>query len=205
MKLITIISCIALFLLGCENVAETETQSQLLELREIPAVYFTIDEVSFDNKKSRWLGTDSSLVSGYVLELYPDGTPYKKFGVVDGKKMGEQITWFPDGKIQFLETFNENRMHGVVKRWTREEGYQLVAELNYYEGRLHGKQLKWYTTGEVHKIMNLHHGKEEGMQQAFRKNGALYANYEALNGRVFGLKRSNLCYELKNEEIIFQQ
>ena len=26
-------------------------------------------------------------------------------------------------------------------------------------------------------------------------------NYEAKNGRVFGMKRANLCYQLKNEKI----
>ena len=44
-------------------------------------------------------------------------------------------------------------------------------------------------------------GQEEGLQQAFRKNGDLYANYEAKEGRIFGLKKAALCFGLQNEEI----
>ena len=44
-------------------------------------------------------------------------------------------------------------------------------------------------------------GKEKGLQKAWLQNGTLYVNYEAKNGRVFGMKRANLCYQLKNEKI----
>lgn len=47
-------------------------------------------------------------------------------------------------------------------------------------------------------------GREEGMQKAWRENGKIYNNYEAKNGRIFGLKRANLCYELENEEVQFK-
>ena len=44
-------------------------------------------------------------------------------------------------------------------------------------------------------------GKEEGIQQAFRKNGDLFANYEAREGRIFGLKKAALCFGLEDEKI----
>ena len=44
-------------------------------------------------------------------------------------------------------------------------------------------------------------GREEGIQQAYRKNGALYANYEAKKGRIFGLKKASLCFELEGQKI----
>jgi hypothetical protein len=40
------------------------------------------------------------------------------------------------------------------------------------------------------------------MQQAWLETGALYVNYEAKNGRIFGLLRSNLCYQLENEVVV---
>lgn len=163
------------------------------------------DEVMYDTKTSLWMNSDSSKLTGYVLEFFDQGDLFKKFMVVNGKKEGEQITYFSDGRIKFLEHFHENKMHGEVNRWSMDNGYALVAQLNYSNGKLNGKQMKWYATGEIHKVMHLKEGKEDGLQQAFRKNGALYANYEAKNGRVFGLKRSNLCYELDNEEIIYKQ
>jgi antitoxin component YwqK of YwqJK toxin-antitoxin module len=50
--------------------------------------------------------------------------------------------------------------------------------------------------------MNYVDGQEVGLQQAWRRNGKLFSNYEYINGRVFGLKRSNMCVELENEEVV---
>ena len=33
------------------------------------------------------------------------------------------------------------------------------------------------------------------------ENGKIYVNYEAKNGRIFGMNRTNLCYKLKNEKV----
>lgn len=197
------------FILGVVVLFSCEKQKRVTEevsaICQIPEARINIKDVIFNKSNSLWLYNDSSEVSGYVLEYFNDGSVFRKFGVVNGKKCGEQVTYYLGSKIKFLEHFQNNRMHGEVRRWSIQDGHQLVASLNYHEGKLHGKQVKWYSTGEIHKVMNLNNGKEDGMQQAFRKNGALYANYEARNGRVFGLKRSNLCYELDNEEIVYQQ
>jgi len=40
------------------------------------------------------------------------------------------------------------------------------------------------------------------MQKAWLKNGTLYVNYEAKNGRVFGMRRANSCYKLEDETIL---
>ena len=40
------------------------------------------------------------------------------------------------------------------------------------------------------------------MQKAWLKNGKLYVNYEAKNGRIFGMRRANACYKLEDEIII---
>ena len=168
-------------------------------------IEYLSSEVFLNRANSLWLfKADSATVSGLVTEKYPNGTIAKKFMVVNGKKEGIQTSYYPDGKLKFYETFSDNRLHGGVKRWTIENGYQLLAELTYKHGKLHGQQKKWYRTGELHKVMHLNMGKEDGMQKAFRKNGVLYANYQARNGRVFGLKRSNLCYELDNEKVVYR-
>lgn len=190
---------------GCNEVG---TPSRVDDPGEvgIPDVAFVRDEVIFNKANSLWLHPDdSSKVSGYVMSYYPGGVIAQKFGVVNGKKEGESITFFPDGQKKFSESYRDNRLHGEVCRWVQENGYQQVAQLRYEKGKLQGEQRKWYTTGELHKLMQMEMGKEEGLQQAFRKNGALYANYEAKNGRVFGMKRSNMCFELDNEQVVYKQ
>ncbi len=42
------------------------------------------------------------------------------------------------------------------------------------------------------------------MQRSWRENGQLYNNYEARDGRTFGLKRANLCFSLDDEEVILK-
>lgn len=192
--------------LGCQYSEPTESGSISNQDSNIPNQTYGIGEVLYSRQNSLWLlKSDSSVVSGYVKEFYPDGALFREFGVIAGKKEGISSTYFDDGRLKFLDTFQKNRLNGMVKRWTMESGYQLIAELYYVDGKLHGEQKKWYPTGELHKRMNLKMGREEGMQQAFRKNGAIYANYESRNGRIFGLKRSNLCYELDNEQIVSQR
>lgn len=197
-----------LFLFGGYNHLENTSSivENDLELVEVPALTFNIDEVIFNKGNSRWImKDDSSQVSGFVVQYLSGGSVARKFGVFNGRKEGLQTTYFHDGKSKFSESFKNNKLHGEVKRWILENDHQLIAHLNYQNGRLHGEQKKWYNTGELHKLMHLNMGKEEGLQQAYRKNGALYANYEARNGRVFGMKRSNLCYELDNEQVVYYQ
>ncbi len=207
MKLITVF-IIVCGLSSCYQRAEKAMVAAVVSEKvvEIPGEEWLRDDVFFERRNSTWfVKRDSSLVSGHVIEYFSDGTPFKSTELLDGKKVGVQLTYFPDGRLRFEENYRSNRLHGKVRRWTLEDGYQLRALLQYQEGKLHGEQKKWYSTGELHKRMHLIEGKEEGLQQAFRKNGALYANYEAKNGRVFGLNRSNLCYELYNEQIVFEQ
>lgn len=202
-----ILFLISLAVFGCRTEAPLLVVSGMEVVSpEVPNVAWSSVDVYLNKSNSTWyLIRDSSLASGYVNAYFTTGQLFRKFGLVNGKKEGAQQTYFPNGRLQFDEVYRTNRLHGTVKRWSLQNGYQLVALLQYQNGKPHGTQKKWYNTGELHKHLNLVEGREDGLQQAFRKNGALYANYEAKNGRVFGFKRSNLCYELDNEQVVFTQ
>ncbi|WP_084370927.1 toxin-antitoxin system YwqK family antitoxin [Reichenbachiella faecimaris] len=184
-----------------------KSSAELNEAKDIvlPAVEYQMEEVFFNRNNSTWLlKLDSSRVSGHIHERYPNGTLLRAFGVFEGKREGLLMTYFPNGKLKYTENYRQNKLDGTVKRWSQEGGYQLLAQLSYKSGKLHGEQKKWFSSGELHKLMHMNMGQEEGRQQAFRKNGVVYANYEAKNGRVFGLKRSNLCYELDDEQVVYR-
>lgn len=203
MRYILIIQ-IALLLGACDK-----KESQSAEVRktvQVPEVAWNASEVFYDRGESLWkTKSDSSTVSGKIKTYFQDGAIASTIPVFEGKKEGTQLTYFQDGKLRFLETYSNNKLNGVVKRWGIAEGYQLLAELNYENGRLHGEQKKWFASGELHKLMNMKKGKEHGLQKAYRKNGVLYANYEAVEGRTFGLRRSNLCFELNDEKVVYKQ
>ena len=193
-------------LIGCQVTDQHTSVEETREQVVIPDVAFMHTNVVYDRSRSLWLNKmDSSRLSGYINESYSDGTLLKKFSVYEGRLEGVSFTYFPNGKLRFSETYKDGKLHGEVKRWKLDHGYQLVAQLSYQKGKLHGEQKKWYNTGELNYLMQMNEGREEGIQQAFRKNGALYANYEARNGRTFGMKRSNLCYELDNEQVVYIQ
>ena len=169
----------------------------------LPDVTVEKSALQYDNQTSQWT-LDGQLYSGYAVSFFPEGAMAEKIGFMDGKKQHRATLWFPDGHLKRIEHYQQGKLHGEKKSWSPEAGHVLVSRLNYHLGKAHGEQTLWYPTGELYKKLHLHMGIEEGMQQAFRKNGALYANYEAVKGRIFGLKKSALCYGLEDENIRYE-
>ena len=147
-----------------------------------------VNDLVYNRETSVW-EIDNKPFSGYAVTKFENGSLKRKFGVLNGKKQNEDVTWFKNGKIRSKANYYNGKLHGKKQIWIQDSIYTLVAEYNNHLGKGHGKQTKWYATGELFQIRNLQMGIEEGMQQAFRKNGDLYTNYEAKNGRIFDLKK----------------
>lgn len=170
---------------------------------EIPDTMVDKTSLHYDNLTSHWtLGKES--FSGYAISFYQDGTLKEKIGVLQGKRQNRSIEWYPDGSYKQLANYHRGKLHGEKKKWSADDQHFLVAQLNYHMAKAHGEQKLWYPSGEIYKILNLNMGREEGIQKAFRKNGALFANYEAREGRIFGLKKAALCYGLEDENITYE-
>ena len=82
------------------------------------------------------------------------------------------------------------------------ENGTLASQSFYENGLKQGVDKKWFSNGQLSKLRNLVDGKEHGFQKAWLANGKLYVNYEAKNGRIFGMRRANSCYRLEDEVII---
>ena len=143
--------------------------------------------------------------SGYAVSYYSDSTLKEKIGILNGKTESQSLTFYEDGHLKQLSNYRNGKLHGEKKLWSSNTSHVLLSHLNYQFGKPHGEQKTWYPTGELHKILNMNMGKEDGIQQAFRKNGALYANYEAKEGRIFGLKKAALCFGLEDEDIQYEK
>ena len=207
MKHHLIIVLFSLFAIQCSkpvekiSANENENQNHKLSPINLPANTVDLSELQYDNSVSLWT-LDGKRFSGYAESMYPDGTIKQLFGVFQGKKQNEANDWYPDGHLKFSANYHNGKLHGEKKAWTSGDSHILISHLNYYLGKAHGVQKKWYATGEIFKIMHLNMGKEEGIQQAYRKNGVLYANYEAKEGRIFGMKKAALCFELEDEKVV---
>ncbi|WP_339924554.1 membrane-binding protein [uncultured Cyclobacterium sp.] len=191
---------------SCKEESKTAIITQAKEaipLFEVPTNTIDKSKLVYNNKVSLWT-LDGEKFSGYAISYYPDSTLKQKIGILDGKKQNETTDWYPDGRIKHLAYYHLGRLHGEKKTWTTDVSHLLISHLQYYSGKLHGVQKKWYPTGEIFKVLTLNMGREEGLQQAFRKNGDLFANYEAKNGRIFGLKRAVLCVGLEDEVVQYE-
>lgn len=200
---IPLIFLVAVILSSCNDNSESKRPNQSIELYnsiELPRLTVEKSMLYYNNNLSTWTMNDQPF-SGYAVDYYPDSTLKEKIGIFDGKKQNQSIKWYPDGHLRQIENYHDGRLHGIKKVWSTDTNHILISQLKYAFGKLHGAQKKWYLTGEIHKILQLNMGKEEGIQQAFRENGDLYANYEAKNGRVFGMKKGKLCFGLENENI----
>lgn len=143
---------------------------------------------------------NSKPYNGYSLKFYANGGLEERLGFYEGKRQGIAKRWSESGVLRVESYYHQNKLVGDYKSWW-ENG--VLAEASFYENGLkQGEEKQWYDSGQLSKLRRLVDGNENGMQQAWLKNGTLYINYEAKNGRVFGLLRSNLCYQLENEVVI---
>jgi len=199
-----IVVLVSMLLAGChtrQESAQLVVNYEVVDtLLDIPATVMRQSALHYDNQISEW-SYDGQPYSGYAETYYEDGSLKERIGILHGRKQNQAEQWCPDGRQRAVATYHKGRLHGEKRVWASDAGHALIAHLRYKDGKAHGAQTKWYPTGEVFKKLNLNMGKEEGLQQAFRKNGDLYANYEAKEGRVFGLKKAALCYGLEDERL----
>lgn len=141
--------------------------------------------------------------TGTSTSSFPNGNPALSIQYVSGKKHGLLLKWFPDSTVSFQSHYAEGKQHGITKSWW--SSGNLRNQSHYKNGLVHGTQTQWYKSGVKFKELNYANGKEEGLQKAWRENGKIYSNYEARDNRIFGLKRANLCFELSDEEVQYNE
>lgn len=141
--------------------------------------------------------------SGHAVVFYPDSSLAESVGFLDGKREGLAHKWYPDGQVQKESFYQANKLDGIVKVWAPGPEKVLIVASRYVAGVRHGLQQRWYPDGTPLSKRSLEHGQEEGMQQAWLPTGKIYINYEAKNGRTFGLKKATLCYQLDSLEVVY--
>ena len=191
-----------LLLTGCNQVDyQINKENNIIEKIEIPDNIQNISSLKYNNLTSEWF-FDGYLYSGFIVDYYDNKKLKLKMSVYQGKRQNKTEKWYSNCKLMEVSSYHNGKLNGEKKVWVFTNEHILISQLNYKLGKAHGEQRKWYPSGEIYKIMNFDDGIESGIQKAFRKNGALYANYEARDGRIYGLKKSKLCYSLEDEEIL---
>jgi len=179
---------------------ESKFEIEVVPQMVVPSNSIQKSKLKYHRNNSKWT-LDGNVYSGLVETYYPNKTLKEKFGILKGKKQGVEKHYFPDGHLAKLSHYHQGKLHGEKKVWSADAAHVILSHLNYHLGKVHGVQKKWYPTGELFKLLHVNMGAEEGLQQAFRKNGDLFANYEARDGKIYGLRKSALCFELDDEKV----
>ena len=156
-------------------------------------------ELIHNPNKGKWYYKEKPF-NGYSLKFHSNGNLEEKWGFYNGKREGVARRWRKNEKLQLESYYKNNRLTGVYKTW--HENDTLASQSYYEKGLKQGLDKKWFSNGQLAKMRNLVDNKENGIQKAWLANGKLYVNYEAKNGRMFGMRRANSCYRLEDEVII---
>jgi antitoxin component YwqK of YwqJK toxin-antitoxin module len=156
-------------------------------------------ELIHNPNKGRWYHKEKPF-NGYSLKFHENGTLEEKWGFYNGRREGIARRWRKNETLQLESYYKNNRLTGVYKTW--HENGTLASQSFYENGLKQGLDKKWFSNGQLAKLRNLVDDKENGIQKAWLENGKLYVNYEAKNGRMFGMRRANSCYRLEDEVII---
>ena len=182
------------WVISCEDAGEALVTN-------IPETYVLRDQLELAPLEGKWYLGEHPF-SGYAVRCDATGNMVEQVGFLHGKKNGKAQFWYPDGSLMKTASYRDNKLHGEMI------GYypngNLRSEGMYVEGTPEGIHIKWYEDGQMARKRTLEKGQESGLQQAWNPNGSLYANYQAKDGRIFGLKRNNSCYALQNEKVQFE-
>ena len=137
--------------------------------------------------------------SDTAVSYYENGKQAITIDYNNGIRNGYYRKWFDSGLLSFESRYIAGKRNGKTASWWRNGNKR--SESNFVNGIAEGSQKEWYMSGAIFKQVNLVAGKENGLQQSWRENGKIYNNYEAKDGRIFGLKRASLCFSLKDEEL----
>src|SRR3954467_2918657 len=75
----------------------------------------------------------------------------------------------------------------------------------YKDGAYEGEYRSWYANGRPYEGRHYVAGHEAGLQQGWRDRGTLFINYEARDGRHYGMENSTPCVPPANTSVPFFQ
>ena len=197
---------VLLLLISCQRNGENNVAPDIQVVNRknivIPDFQVAKEQLILHPNEGKWY-YDHKPFSGQSVVYYPNGVLAESVGYYQGKKEGIAQKWFADGLLRRQSHYIVNHLDGILQIWSPNPNSILISESQYIDGVQHGVQTKWHTNGQLSRRTNINMGNVVGMQQAWLRNGKIYVNYEAKNGRIFGLKKSILCYELEDENIQF--
>jgi len=111
------------------------------------SLFWTIETKYFGGRRYKFLCRDGQQ-EGEQLEWYPNGRLSSKYFYKDGKREGEYLDWYADGKLLYKEFYSNGNLEGDQLCWYP-GGYQLCYKSFYRKGKKDGEQLRWHDNGKL--------------------------------------------------------
>lgn len=177
----------------------SENKDKEVSYHTIATVYINKSELHLDRNKGVWYYQNIPF-NGYARQYYKNDVIAEQVGYYNGKKEGLAKKWYANGVVKREYYYTQNSIHGISKSYWPNK--QLAKEVLFENSKKQGIETSWHKNGVVAKKRNIIDDKENGLQKAWLENGKLYVNYEAKNGRIFGMKKAIPCYSLEDEKVI---
>lgn len=157
-----------------------------------------IYQLRFDNGTPvgySYPGKDGKLVTelpirggnGKVETFYSNGRTSAKFTYVDGEVNGEDILYYPDGKVWRQSELAFGEDEGVSKNFYADG--TLESEYNYLHDELHGKFARYSVKGKITKEGTYVAGLLHGEVKYYDDNGKLKSTYNYYYGQLVSVKK----------------
>ena len=78
-------------------------------------------------------------------------------------------SYYENGNIRYRNPIKNNKLDGVAKYWA--ENGDLINEVEYLNGLLHGEWKEYYPSKKIKSITNYKFDKKDGLHITYHMNG----------------------------------
>ncbi|MDO7174168.1 toxin-antitoxin system YwqK family antitoxin [Mariniflexile sp. AS56] len=184
---------LVLVVFACQQKSKSPTQQ-----KDIPNVYVVKSKAIKIHELYYVAGSE---YSGHLYELYPESTDtllVESYHL--GLRDGVSKKWYEGGVLMESRFYSEGKKDGEqISFW--ENGlkrFVYTAKNDAYEGALQ----EWNSEGGLFHLGNFENGREEGAQKLWYDNGKIRANYVIKDGKRYGLLGTKNCVNVSDSIFI---
>lgn len=169
--------------------ADKDLSISIVDLK-VPNIYVSVLDTGFHFQQDT-LYYHGNYYSGYAFKLYPSQDTAFVGSYLNGLEQGLQKKWYSNKKLAESRFYDKGKKEGDhIGYW--EDGKRKF-EYHFLNGEQDGIVKEWYHNGKPYKIFHYEKGYESGSQKMWWENGVIRANYVVKNGRRYGLIGLKLC------------
>jgi antitoxin component YwqK of YwqJK toxin-antitoxin module len=135
-------------------------------------------------------------ITRYIIEYAMDRRVIANNGIVNdisnrfgGKLFGLRLTYDNSNntKLTIRSYFLNGKRHGLTQYWSSGRDGHLMYEENYLYGKMHGKQVDYYWSGQIKRIAHWNNGKLHGGSITYDVNNEITSNIIYDNNKIISI------------------